>query len=110
MYSADPTRLLLTFGANTSIQDRMSKNTALHWAIQMKNATAVSLLVQRNASLDIPNATGETPYTMLKKVTAKNDWISKGSVDAVLAKNDRKQRSCLHEYRQDKVSHIGDNI
>ncbi|CAL8079688.1 unnamed protein product [Orchesella dallaii] len=99
--SADPTRLLLTFGANISIQDRMNKNTALHWAIQMKNSTAVSLLVQRNASLDIPNSSGETPYTMLKKIT-KSDWISKNSVDAILAKNEHKQRSCLHEYRQDK--------
>ena len=81
----------------------MNKNTALHWAIQMKNSTAVSLLVQRNASLDIPNSSSETPYTMLKKVT-KSDWISKASVDSILARNERKQRSCLHEYRQDKVN------
>jgi len=54
--SLDPTRLLLTFGACTTTQDKLHGNTALHWAILAQNHTAVSTLVMHGASLDIANA------------------------------------------------------
>lgn len=53
--SLDPTRLLLTFGACTTTQDKLHGNTALHWAILAQNHTAVSTLVMQGASLDITN-------------------------------------------------------
>jgi ankyrin repeat protein len=54
--SLDPTRLLLTFGACTTTQDKLHGNTALHWAILAQNHTAVSTLIMQGASLDITNA------------------------------------------------------
>jgi len=54
--SLDPTRLLLTFGACTTTQDKLHGNTALHWAILAQNHTAVSTLIMHGASLDIANA------------------------------------------------------
>jgi ankyrin repeat protein len=56
VFSLDPTRLLLTFGASMTIQDKYQQNTALHWAILSKNHTAVSTLVMQGANLDIANA------------------------------------------------------
>lgn len=41
----DPVRLLLTLGANVSVVDHTHGNTALHWAILARNATAISTLI-----------------------------------------------------------------
>lgn len=41
----DPVRLLLTLGANASMVDHTHGNTALHWAILARNATAISTLI-----------------------------------------------------------------
>jgi palmitoyltransferase len=60
--SLDPTRLLLTFGACTAIQDKLQGNTALHWAILAQNHTAISTLVLQGASLDIANAQVSTCF------------------------------------------------
>lgn len=63
----DPTRLLLTLGANTNITDQTQGNTALHWAIFARNACAIStLILQSQASLNIPNHRGDTPLSMLQ--------------------------------------------
>lgn len=56
VFSQDPTRLLLTFGASTSAQDKVHGNSALHCAVHAKNHTAVATLIEHGASLDIPNA------------------------------------------------------
>jgi palmitoyltransferase ZDHHC13/17 len=53
--SLDPTRLLLTFGASTSTQEKTFGNTALHCAVMAKNQIAVTTLIEHNASLEIPN-------------------------------------------------------
>lgn len=45
--SMDPTRLLLTLGANPSLTDTEQGNTPLHWAIIAKNMTAISILVTK---------------------------------------------------------------
>lgn len=50
----DPSRLLLSLGANMNIQDN-SKRTALHWAIEAHNVTAISLLLDKKTPLDIKN-------------------------------------------------------
>lgn len=63
----DPTRLLLTLGANTNITDQTQGNTALHWAIFARNACAIStLILQSQASLNIPNHRGDTPLSVLQ--------------------------------------------
>lgn len=43
--SVDPARLLLTLGASTRPADTAHGNTALHWAVLARNATAVSTLI-----------------------------------------------------------------
>lgn len=63
----DPVRLLLTLGANPSLADHTHGNTALHWAILARNATAVSTLILKGkSSLEVPNLRGDTPLTMLQ--------------------------------------------
>lgn len=43
--AVDPTRLLLTLGASPHPVDNSHGNTALHWAILARNATAISTLI-----------------------------------------------------------------
>ena len=63
----DPVRLLLTLGANPSLADHTHGNTALHWAILARNATAISTLILKGkSSLEIANLRGDTPLTMLQ--------------------------------------------
>jgi ankyrin repeat protein len=102
-FSADPSRLILTFGASTSVQDRVKRNTALHWAIQSKNSTVFLLLVKAKANLDIRNDAGETAYSMLKQLK-HYDWISNRAVENVLNKVDRSSRkNWFQDYSQDGV-------
>ncbi|XP_030906323.1 palmitoyltransferase ZDHHC13 isoform X2 [Melopsittacus undulatus] len=57
----EPTRLLLKFNPCLNAVDNVQKNTALHWAIASGNTSAVDLLLEAGASLDIQNVKGETP-------------------------------------------------
>lgn len=50
----DPTRLLLSLGASVDPRDN-SQNTALHWAVEARNASAISLLIDKNAPLTVAN-------------------------------------------------------
>jgi ankyrin repeat protein len=104
-FSPDPTRLLLTFGANTSLQEKLHQNTALHWAIQTKNSTALSLLTRRNACLDIPNNDGETPLSLLKKINSSKttDWVGKKTMEQILDKAEPKNAGWFQELKNDKV-------
>ncbi|XKL65461.1 hypothetical protein PGB90_008881 [Kerria lacca] len=63
--SLDPARLLIKFGASTSLQEKIGGNTALHCAIYTKNRIAVTLLINNGASLDIPNRKDETAFSLL---------------------------------------------
>lgn len=54
-HSLDPTRMLITLGASTAVQDNFHGNTALHWAIIARNSTAVSTLTTNGANLGIRN-------------------------------------------------------
>lgn len=49
----DPVRLLLTLGANPSMIDHSHGNTALHWAILARNATAISTLIFKASQLHL---------------------------------------------------------
>jgi ankyrin repeat protein len=60
----DPTRLLASLGASVISQDNHG-NTALHWAIESRSVSAISLLLERNASLDVQN---EKVYNNLFKL------------------------------------------
>ncbi|XP_065539500.1 palmitoyltransferase ZDHHC13 isoform X1 [Lathamus discolor] len=57
----EPTRLLLKFNPSLNAVDNVQKNTALHWAIASGNTSAVDLLLEAGASLDVKNVKGETP-------------------------------------------------
>ncbi|KFQ53549.1 Palmitoyltransferase ZDHHC13, partial [Nestor notabilis] len=57
----EPTRFLLKFNPSLNAVDNVQKNTALHWAIASGNTSAVDLLLEAGASLDIKNVKGETP-------------------------------------------------
>ncbi|XP_065217906.1 palmitoyltransferase ZDHHC17-like isoform X2 [Planococcus citri] len=63
--SLDPARLLIKFGAATSIQEFYGGNTAMHCAILSKNHVVVNLLINSGASLDIPNDKNETAFQLL---------------------------------------------
>ncbi|XP_069713543.1 palmitoyltransferase ZDHHC13 [Phaenicophaeus curvirostris] len=60
----EPTKFLLKFNPSLNAVDNVQKNTALHWAIASGNTTAVDLLLEAGASLDIKNAKGETPLDL----------------------------------------------
>lgn len=100
--SLDPTRLLLTFGASTTIQDNIYGNTALHWAIISKNHTAISTLVTHGANLEIPNAQGETALSLIENQKAA-PWFGKKVIEKVneLVKQKRSQ-SYIEKYLNDK--------
>lgn len=46
----DPTRMLLTLGASTSMRDNLHGNTPLHWALLSRNLQAVTLLVTKSSA------------------------------------------------------------
>ncbi|KAJ7424482.1 hypothetical protein WISP_28467 [Willisornis vidua] len=52
----EPTRFLLKFNPSLNAVDNVHKNTALHWAVTSGNISAVDLLLEAGASLDIKNA------------------------------------------------------
>ncbi|KFV60080.1 Palmitoyltransferase ZDHHC13, partial [Tyto alba] len=60
----EPTRFLLKFNPSLNAVDNVQKNTALHWAITSANTSAVDLLLEAGASLDIKNVKGETPLDL----------------------------------------------
>ncbi|KAM9372813.1 palmitoyltransferase ZDHHC13 [Phaethornis superciliosus] len=60
----EPTRFLLKFNPSINAVDNIQKNTALHWAIMSGNISAVDLLLEAGASLDIKNVKGETPLDL----------------------------------------------
>ncbi|KAF4521454.1 hypothetical protein B566_EDAN001751 [Ephemera danica] len=97
--SLDPTRLLLTFGASSSVQDRVHENTALHCAILAKNHTAVTTLIEHGASLEIPNAQGMTPYSLL--MLQKSSWINKKVLDKIHELSGTRRNVC-HRITKDK--------
>jgi len=70
--SIDPVRLLVTLGSSLTITDNVHGNTALHWAIQAKNSTCTSILINKGATsghLNITNLAGETPHDLLNRVS-----------------------------------------
>jgi len=94
-------RLLLTLGANPAMVDYTHGNTALHWAILARNATAISTLVLKSkASLDVPNLRGETPLSMLESQTGAI-WIGAKVMDRVkeAALTSQQRRSLVSKLR-----------
>lgn len=104
MCALDPVRLLLTLGANPAMVDYTHGNTALHWAILARNATAITTLVLKSkASLDVPNLRAETPLTMLEAQTGAI-WIGAKVMDRVkeAALTSQQRRSLVSKLRHDK--------
>ncbi|XP_037933783.1 palmitoyltransferase Hip14 [Teleopsis dalmanni] len=100
----DPVRLLLTLGANPAMVDYTHGNTALHWAILARNATAISTLVLKSkASLEVPNLRGETPSSMLETQTGAI-WIGAKVMDRVKESSlsSQQKRSLVQRLRHDK--------
>jgi len=52
----DPSRLILTFGANVNARDRVNGNTALHWACTSANHAVTKLLLDAGTDLTLLNA------------------------------------------------------
>ncbi|XP_037824507.1 LOW QUALITY PROTEIN: palmitoyltransferase Hip14 [Lucilia sericata] len=100
----DPVRLLLTLGANPAMVDYTHGNTALHWAILARNATAINTLVLKSkASLDVPNLRGETPLTMLESQSGAV-WISAKVMERIkdAALSSQQRRSLMTRVKHDK--------
>ena len=92
----DPARLLASLGASVISQDNHG-NTALHWAIESRNVSAISLLLDKNASLDVQNE--KVKFLQLKKLNSRTtDYYShKGS-------------SCFKLLVQDKPPWLGPRL
>lgn len=71
----DPTRLLLKLGASHKSTDYHQRNTALHWAVLAKNLTAVTILLEYGADVDVENANNESPLTIARK--NQSHWLIK---------------------------------
>ncbi|KAK8391811.1 hypothetical protein O3P69_017445 [Scylla paramamosain] len=98
--SLDPTRLLLTFGASTSMADRLHGNTALHWAVIAKNHMAVSVLVNHGANVDIANARGESAYSLIMK--RKTQWLDKKVLEKI-QEMQKSSRNICYRISNDKT-------
>lgn len=66
VFSVDPARLLASLGASVTSQDN-NGNTALHWAIESRNVSAISLLLEKNTSLDVTNGKVNRRLSVEKK-------------------------------------------
>ncbi|OXB74372.1 UNVERIFIED_CONTAM: hypothetical protein H355_002437 [Colinus virginianus] len=60
----EPTRFLLKFNPSLNAADTVQKNTALHWAVTSGNVSAVELLLEAGANMDVKNAKGEKPLDL----------------------------------------------
>lgn len=87
--SLDPTRMLISLGASTAVQDNFHGNTALHWAIIARNSTAVSTLTTTGSNLGIRNNAGQTPYELLK---GNRDMFLSDKVMEKIEEVDKKSR------------------
>lgn len=87
--SLDPTRMLVTLGASTILQDNFHGNSALHWAIIARNSTAVTTLAINGANLGIRNNAGQTPYELLK---GNRDMFLSDKVIEKIEEVDKKSR------------------
>ena len=70
--SLDPTRMLLTLGASTSMRDNLHGNTPLHWALLSKNLNAVTTLITKfNADIQAVNLQGHSCLDLYKNHVKK---------------------------------------
>ena len=69
----EPSRVLMTLGANVNFQDDVCKNTALHWACVAKNFSVISLIMNKGqvSSSNIANAKGETALDIVRQHQAE---------------------------------------
>lgn len=93
----DPTRLLISLGASVIIQDN-NGNTALHWAVDARNVSAISLLLDKNASLDVENA---------KVLIAKNFSLNFNLIHKRFNISSFQGASCFRLLVQDKPPWLG---
>jgi len=56
LFSYDPARLLLTFGASVNKKDKVNQNTPLHWANLTSNNVPGKLLLKAGSDLNAINA------------------------------------------------------
>lgn len=71
----DPTRLFITLGSSLKMADYQHKNTPLHWAVSAKNLTAITLLLEAKADVEVLNAAQESPLDIARK--NQSPWLIK---------------------------------
>lgn len=96
----DPSRLLVTLGASLTMSDTYHRNTPLHWAVYVRNSSAVSLLIKAGSDLYAKNAQGDTPRMMAEKL--KSVWIEERLQEAEAAK-EAARGNCLMRIIRDKT-------
>lgn len=67
-YTMFPLRLIVRAGADLSIKEHFSGNTALHLAAHDRNVSAVLELLEGNADVNIRNKQSETPLDMARTI------------------------------------------
>ena len=88
----EPTRVLLTLGASSSMQDFVQGNTAAHWACLAKNYAAIATLVSRApGSLSVSNSNRDRPIDIIDRY-------------AGLHKKDKKQAFVLNKRVYEKMN------
>lgn len=88
----EPTRVLLTLGASSSMQDFVQGNTAAHWACLAKNYAAIATLVSRAPdSLSVSNSNRDRPIDIIDRYAGLN-------------KKDKKQTFVLNKRVYEKMN------
>ena len=88
----EPTRVLLTLGASSSMQDFVQGNTAAHWACLAKNYAAIATLVSRApGSLSLSNSNRDRPIDIIDRYAGLN-------------KKDKKQSFVLNKRVYEKMN------
>lgn len=64
----DAAQALLEAGADPNVQDRLSRNTPLHGAIQFGNLHLAKLLLVHGANPELPNSVGQKPSSLFSPI------------------------------------------
>ncbi len=103
----DVINLLLNWGADVNLGGTDGK-PALSWAIQYDKADTVKLLLDRGASLEVKDYSGNTPMTILANQPEEGGVhaVVEAFVEKKAQEQERKLKQEEREYAENKLSKI----